>query len=492
VLFLIAGGVSGYYFRKDIPIIKNLIKNSNVIVDEINKEKNTQLQNEINKENAITVNLKTSLAQRTEEMANRIKPQDYTNFIAGSFENNLISLAFNNSIKENESLENFKKYIQIENTKVYTIFPFERVGKNDLTPEATVTVYPSNDGSDNYPDIYFESYSDGWLKGTLKLKIKEGEYWIKDNHNDNCVLDDILGRCVRKISPGFDLIVNFEVQVEEIAPVIPSEVSASAKKTTTSGIIDCGITSITVPFNLNDNDIKQDSVLHCLGDAILNDCKNAKGQFKDGGIGPNPDILEVSKDKGICYFKLIMSKDMISAYSLQNTTMNQYISCPISIAREISEVTTSTLPLDKSKPSEYAAGVYLYGSIGVFMENDFDQNKIKELGCSGEWIKSLIDSLYNARDKGIIAEVKSSISTARAFAELYFDQNQGSYKDVCKLGFNEVIDKLKNISGEKYFCYDSKESYAIAASLSTEGFYCAESSGFAGEIKNQITTTKCQ
>lgn len=43
-LFVIAGGVSGYYFRNDIPVIKDLIKSKSVPVNEIQQEGNTQAQ----------------------------------------------------------------------------------------------------------------------------------------------------------------------------------------------------------------------------------------------------------------------------------------------------------------------------------------------------------------------------------------------------------------------------------------------------------------
>lgn len=45
-LFIIAGGVSGYYFRNYIPVIKDLIKTKTTLpVDEIKQEENTQEQN---------------------------------------------------------------------------------------------------------------------------------------------------------------------------------------------------------------------------------------------------------------------------------------------------------------------------------------------------------------------------------------------------------------------------------------------------------------
>lgn len=44
VLFIVAGGASGYYFRNDIPVIKDLIKSKVIPASEIKQESNTQVQ----------------------------------------------------------------------------------------------------------------------------------------------------------------------------------------------------------------------------------------------------------------------------------------------------------------------------------------------------------------------------------------------------------------------------------------------------------------
>jgi len=44
-LFVIAGGVSGYYFRNELPIIKDLVKNKEIVlVSEVTQEENEQTQ----------------------------------------------------------------------------------------------------------------------------------------------------------------------------------------------------------------------------------------------------------------------------------------------------------------------------------------------------------------------------------------------------------------------------------------------------------------
>ncbi len=63
-LFVIAGGASGYYFRNDIPVIKDLIKSKDLApVNEIKQEENTQAQ--IQKEEQSTV----QIGQKNETIA---------------------------------------------------------------------------------------------------------------------------------------------------------------------------------------------------------------------------------------------------------------------------------------------------------------------------------------------------------------------------------------------------------------------------------------
>lgn len=106
---------------------------------------------------------------------------------------------------------------------------------------------------------------------------------------------------------------------------------------------------------------------------------------------------------------------------------------------------------------------------------------------------SILESnqFYATKAKLTLDQVKDPVSYTRADAEIYFNKN-GSYKDVCKTAFSESINKLKQITGETYICFDSKESYAFSASFNAGNFYCADSSGFVAEIKNQITGPKCQ
>ncbi len=97
------------------------------------------------------------------------------------------------------------------------------------------------------------------------------------------------------------------------------------------------------------------------------------------------------------------------------------------------------------------------------------------------------------------AVIRSITATTRSEAKVYFEQQKGSYKNVCQTAsFEKDINDLKTQgNAETVTCYDSVESYAISAtspypSGSSSGFICADSLGFAGLIKSNITGPKCQ
>jgi hypothetical protein len=43
-------------------------------------------------------------------------------------------------------------------------------------------------------------------------------------------------------------------------------------------------------------------------------------------------------------------------------------------------------------PNEYITDIYSYGTNILFIENDFDKNKIENLGCEGSFIDSVIEN----------------------------------------------------------------------------------------------------
>ena len=46
----------------------------------------------------------------------------------------------------------------------------------------------------------------------------------------------------------------------------------------------------------------------------------------------------------------------------------------------------------KDNLTQYGFDIYFYTTLGLFIDNNFDKTKISELGCSGDYIQSVIES----------------------------------------------------------------------------------------------------
>lgn len=160
---------------------------------------------------------------------------------------------------------------------------------------------------------------------------------------------------------------------------------------------DCGITKR--PDLKNPLSYENNTVLNCMGDSALS-CVDAKAVLKDDLF---PTVFEIVRDKNAsqnmgqnaCSFKISYPEDSALVDSIGRKLALQYISCPISIAKAVDE-SNPKAPIFKvpsyNNLSKYASQIYYYGIIGVFIENDVDQNKILNLGCDGEYISFLIAS----------------------------------------------------------------------------------------------------
>ena len=120
------------------------------------------------------------------------------------------------------------------------------------------------------------------------------------------------------------------------------------------------------------------AVLNCLGQSALACATGAKAVLTDSLF---PTIFEIKNDQGICEFKLSYSQDSALVDTTGKKLAGQSIICPVSLVQE-----------GIDNPSIYAAQIYFYGTLGLFVENNLDQNKIENLGCSGSYIQSVIKS----------------------------------------------------------------------------------------------------
>ncbi|MCB9818707.1 type II secretion system protein [Candidatus Nomurabacteria bacterium] len=97
----------------------------------------------------------------------------------------------------------------------------------------------------------------------------------------------------------------------------------------------------------------------------------------------------------------------------------------------------------------------------------------------------VLASLNSARDKGEDAAIKSNLNNIRAQAELFYDNNSGSYLGVCS--DTNVAQGVTAAGGE---CNDTADVWAAFAGLSSASTssYCVDSTGKAVTTTSSITT----
>ena len=84
----------------------------------------------------------------------------------------------------------------------------------------------------------------------------------------------------------------------------------------------------------------------------------------------------------------------------------------------------------------------------------------------------VLASLNNARDKGEDAAARQQLSSARAEAEISYDDSARSYINVCA-ATNLLYSDLTPPGA----CSDGIEGYTITAELNDGSFFCVDSSG---------------
>lgn len=98
----------------------------------------------------------------------------------------------------------------------------------------------------------------------------------------------------------------------------------------------------------------------------------------------------------------------------------------------------------------------------------------------------VLASLNTARDRGRDASIRASMSQMRAQAEIYYDtQNPPNYTAVCTGAATNDLDALATaaqaqIATPNYDCDPAAQEWAAEISLNGGGFYCVDSTGFAG------------
>jgi hypothetical protein len=161
-------------------------------------------------------------------------------------------------------------------------------------------------------------------------------------------------------------------------------------------IKDCGTT--VAPDLNNSQTAEKNAVLACLGDSALL-CNDARGILTDPLF---PTIFEISKVGNVCDFKLSYADDSALSDITGQKLAGQYISCPIDIVKAIDNANPASpkfIAPDTTDLSKYASQIYFFGTLGLFVENNLDKNKMEMLGCNGPYIDSVIASYQKMQSK---------------------------------------------------------------------------------------------
>ena len=144
---------------------------------------------------------------------------------------------------------------------------------------------------------------------------------------------------------------------------------------------------------------ENNSVLACLGASALN-CQTAIGNLQDNFFPTNFEITQSTTESGSCNFKLSYPLNSTLTDVTGKKLAGQFITCPLDIVEAIDNTNPANpkyVAPTKTDLSKYAGQIYLYGTLGLFVENNLDQNKIQALGCSGGYIGEAIASYNNVK-----------------------------------------------------------------------------------------------
>ena len=104
-------------------------------------------------------------------------------------------------------------------------------------------------------------------------------------------------------------------------------------------------------------------------------------------------------------------------------------------------------------------------------------------------------SLNSARQKGRDASAKGSMSSLRAQAEIYFDDN-GTYvglESAGDAGWDQLITAAQNQTGnDVVYGQFTAQTFAVSLVLNIGGEFCVDSNGYAGVIPVALTTSSTQ
>jgi hypothetical protein len=191
--------------------------------------------------------------------------------------------------------------------------------------------------------------------------------------------------------------LSFNFSDEEEVPVVNTPIAKDNKVEDQRLMApkNCGVT--IAPDMKSAESIQKDYVLDCIGQSATS-CEPAKAILDSAFL---PTMLEISRGDTVddmeCKFRLSYKEDSTLTSVDGEKLAGESLSCPLSIVRSLTAGEKNTLVFGeptKSNPPMYGAEIYFYGTAGLFIENEFSEQKIKDSGCAGGFIHLFIDS-YN-------------------------------------------------------------------------------------------------
>ena len=168
-------------------------------------------------------------------------------------------------------------------------------------------------------------------------------------------------------------------------------VADSNEAETETAVQNCGIG--TMPDLKNPSTYQNDGVLACLGENASR-CANVTAVLASD-LFPTIFQIENMDGEGTCNFRLSYGEDSSLADIAGKPLAGQYISCPLGIVKAVNEEDPQSPTFDApsiGNRAKYASEIYFYGTLGLFMENSLNPNKIRSLGCNGPYIDSVVAS----------------------------------------------------------------------------------------------------
>ncbi len=224
----------------------------------------------------------------------------------------------------------------------------------------------------------------GALKGffifTLLALMAFGGYFFKD-------------QILEVVSGIKDRVSNISLFKEETIIVPPVEERKEVIIPTAPIVAkNCGVT--TAP-SIDGPMLENDTVLNCIGESAAS-CTWARAVFTDPLFPTQVEIVTsgVQGDMNCSFNVSYASNSTLTSFNGKSLA-GEYIVCPV---KEVKAATADKEgKLTFSNPStgaygKYASEIYLYATTGVFIENDFEQEKIYAKGCVGSFVDSVIES----------------------------------------------------------------------------------------------------